>query len=296
MTFDRTRATPCLFRTTPASWGVARVVRLGAVLLASFSFVLAGTASSQEASRASGGEHPALVLGHVAELDSAILGERRRLLVHLPNGYANSGWRRYPVLVLLDGASNLKHVVGNLHALAEGGMVPRTIVVGVENTDRWRDLTPRRVEGMVTSGGGASFLSFLTKELLPWIDARYRTTGYRVLEGHSLGGLTALEALRAQPDTFDAVIALSPSLEVDGGASYAAFREFLDARERLDARLYLALADERVERPWFDRLELELGQRAPVGLAWQAQRFPDDDHASVRVTGGLAGLRFVFRD
>ena len=109
-----------------------------------------------------------VIVGVRDSLYSDILGEQRRLLVHVPE--ARSAEQRFPVLVLMDGRNNFKHVVGTMDALSRGGTIPPTIVVGIENTDRWRDLTPQAVEGFTTSGGSRDFLGFIEAELLPHID------------------------------------------------------------------------------------------------------------------------------
>ena len=73
-----------------------------------------------------------VVVGVRDSLYSDILGEQRRLLVHVPE--ARFAEQRFPVLVLMDGRSNFTHVVGTMHALSRGGTIPPTIVVGIENT------------------------------------------------------------------------------------------------------------------------------------------------------------------
>ncbi len=240
--------------------------------------------------------HPALVLGERVGIRSQILGEDREILVYLPNGYQESD-ARYPLFVFTDARPNFKATTGVIHSLSEARAIPRMIAVGIVNTDRWRDLTPMAGMGIPGTGGGAGFLRFVAEELLPFVDERWRTNGFRVFQGHSLGGLTALNFLKSSPDLFDAYLALSPSLEWADGELIDQFERFLDSRERNDVMLYLALADEQMERPYFDRMVRLLEAKSPLGLEWTAGLFEDDDdHGTIRVTGGLAGTRWVFRD
>ena len=99
--------------------------------------------------------------------------------------------------------------------------IPELIVVGVPNTDRTRDLTPTRNASRPTggsdpslrgSGGGDAFLAFLRDELIPTVDAAYRTTDYRILVGHSFGGLMSLHAFLSEPALFQAHLAIDPSV------------------------------------------------------------------------------------
>jgi uncharacterized protein len=130
--------------------------------------------------------------------------------------------------------------------LAANNRVPGLIVVAIENTDRNRDLTTptqNEVQGM-SSGGADRFLQFLREELIPWTDDNYRTVPYRILLGHSLGGFFAIHALFSQPQTFDAYIAISPSVQWGDQHAVQHAETFLDATEQLNATLYMAVANE----------------------------------------------------
>ena len=90
--------------------------------------------------------------------------------------------------------------------LSEGftSFFPRMIIVGILNTNRMRDLTPTHIQGspeyddstiFKSTGGGKQFMSFMEKELIPYIDSTYSTAPYRMFIGHSLGGLMVIDAL-----------------------------------------------------------------------------------------------------
>src|SRR5581483_10032384 len=87
------------------------------------------------------------------------------------------------------------------------------VIVGIENTEdpdgRVRDLTPPglSVSGSSLDEAGDRFLDFVEQELLPALDARFRTTAPRVLVGHSSGGILATYAA-ATRDSFRLVLAL----------------------------------------------------------------------------------------
>ena len=239
----------------------------------------------------------AVVLGHRHTLHSDLLDEDRELSVYLPDGYSSSEEKSYPLLVLLDGRIAFTSMASMIHTLSEGGAIPRMIVVGISNTDRWRDLTPIEGMGIPGTGGGERFLESLAGEILPHIDSHWRTNGFKVFSGHSLGGLTALNVLQGAPDLFDAYLALSPSLEWGEGFMTERFRPFLSQGPGAEKMLYLAIADESMERPYYDEMVQLLDGSAPGELVWTSETFEEyDDHMSMRVTGGLAGIRWVFRD
>ncbi len=152
-------------------------------------------------------------------LHSRILGEQRRLYVRLPEGYDGSELR-YPVLVVLDGdwLFGLAQASAAFYSEldATGVAIPRMIVVGIENVDRDRDFTPTRRSGQefefATAGGADRFLAFLADEVVPHLDAEYRTGPGRFVAGWSFGGLLATYAAVANPDLFDGHLCISPAV------------------------------------------------------------------------------------
>jgi hypothetical protein len=230
-------------------------------------------------------------------LESKVLGERRVARVRLPDGY-EGGTGRYPVVYVLDGPEHLDHTSATAAFLARQGAMPQVIVVSVLNVDRNRDLTPSRgglgPRSLATSGGADRFLGFLREELFPAVNGNFRTERFRVLSGHSLGGLFALHVLATAPDAFDAYLAASPSTDWDDGLVVKELVRRLQGSARLDRSLYVSLGDERDMAPGFERLKAALGSASPAGFRWRAARFPDDGHGLVPLPTTVQGLRFTF--
>lgn len=145
-------------------------------------------------------------------IDSTILGEQRNLLVHLPVAYDPA--KTYPVMYVLDGSSQDFRMAGIAEMLNRAELVEDMIIVGIPNTERNRDLTPHYIlqdtDGEVL-GGGDQFLSFITNEVIPFIEAKYPINEYRMLAGHSRAGLFTFYAYLEQPDVFEAVFCFSPA-------------------------------------------------------------------------------------
>ena len=80
--------------------------------------------------------------GKTHQIESKVLSESRTLLISVPQSY-QSGKRSYPVIYLLDGRSNFLHTVSAARFLAANRRIPESIVVGIVNTNRTRDLTPK---------------------------------------------------------------------------------------------------------------------------------------------------------
>jgi predicted alpha/beta superfamily hydrolase len=128
---------------------------------------------------------------------SKILDEKCEILIQLPYGYDAHPDRYYPVVYALDGGSHGQLINRTGSILQMASVSPGAIVVGISNTNRNRDLPPGYIlqdDEPGNFGEGAAFLTFLEQELVPHIDQQYRTNGHRVLSGHSLAGLFAMDA------------------------------------------------------------------------------------------------------
>lgn len=152
-------------------------------------------------------------------VSSRALGELRHINVHVPSSYATSGSTRFPVLYMPDGGldEDFPHVVHTVDSLIRMGAIRPVIVVGVPNTERRRDLTgPTRVASdsaiAIHVGGSGKFRRFMGAELIPVIDARYRTAHERAIVGESLAGLFVVETFLREPTMFTHYIAFDPSL------------------------------------------------------------------------------------
>ncbi|MCH9651792.1 MAG: hypothetical protein K0U98_26425 [Deltaproteobacteria bacterium] len=248
-----------------------------------------------------------ITLGERETLFSKILDEERTLSVYLPASYAGSQ-AAYPVVYVLDSGTRFLHTVGALEALANSGHIPALIVVGVHNTNRTRDLTPPWTQGngpedwpegreqVITAGGGANtFLDFFEEELIPHVDKTYRTAPFRVLVGHSFGGLFAVNAFVTKPDLFGATLAISPSLWWDEGRSVEQAQELFEDSPELSGNLYLTLADEGGDMlEQFRNMTTLLQYRAPGALRWEAHLLDGEDHGSIPIPSVYSGFRFFF--
>jgi predicted alpha/beta superfamily hydrolase len=212
------------------------------------------------------------------------------------------------VLYLLDGEGHLEHTVGLTRFLARGGQIPKLIVVSIPNTDRNRDLAPvpkpnlrdggsgRLVsETLPTAGGADNFLRLLTEELIPNVDAQYRTAPFRVLFGHSLGGLFALYAFKHRPDAFRGIIAASPALWWNDGELADSIPSFASGLAPLERSLFLTVGDEpegMVGPP--RRLDSALSAVPADRLRRKFTPLPDEHHGGTPHLTLYNGLKFVF--
>lgn len=222
-------------------------------------------------------------------LPSRHLKETRVVNVYLPPGYSRGGMRGgYPTLYMPDGGmqEDFPHVAAALDAGIRAGNVRPMLLVGIENTERRRDLTgPTRVASdraiAPRVGGSAAFRAFIGNELIPAIEARYSVDRSRGIIGESLAGLFVVETLFKQPALFDTYLALSPSLWWNNAALVRGARARFAAAPALRGRLYLASANEDNIAPHVDAMRRLLRERAPAGLYYTVEARADLDHSNI---------------
>lgn len=151
-------------------------------------------------------------------ISSKILNEDRIITVWIPDTYKNNV-DSLPVMYMLDGGikEDFPHVANTLSELITAKKIQPIILVGIENTQRRRDLTgPTNVktdkEIAPVVGGSAVFRQFIKDELIPKINASYRTNSKKGIIGESVAGLFVTETFLTAPDLFDFYIAFDPSL------------------------------------------------------------------------------------
>jgi len=191
------------------------------------------------------------VLGVTEEITSKELSEKRILNIYLPEGYKKDNTKKFPVIYLLDGSSDedFIHVVGVVQFLTMIQEMPETIVVGIANVDRRRDFTfPTTIDSdkkaYPTTGRSERFISFLEKELQPYIEHNYRTNESKTLIGESLGGLLATEILLKKPQLFNTYVIVSPSLWWDHESLLAKAPALLKSLPANDMKVYIAVGSE----------------------------------------------------
>ena len=240
-----------------------------------------------------------LTIGETFTLQSQTLGETRRINVYRP-AVAAPG-QPLPVLYMPDGGigEDFLHIAGLLQVSSGNGTMRPFLLVGIENTQRRRDLTgptevasDRAIAPVV--GGSAAFRAFIRDELMPEIARRYAVTDETAIVGESLAGLFVMETLALASDMFDAYVAIDPSLWWNHDALAKGFPALLQAHPDLQAQLFLAHGSEPSISDVAGRLPEALKTSAPSGLRWHYLTLPEETHASVFHPAALQAFRTLF--
>lgn len=250
-----------------------------------------------EATAIAAGVQP-ITIGERRSIESEILGETREILVWRPASYQASEFY-YPVLYVLDAESEFLHTVAAVDFLSSTDQMPETIVIGINNTIRSRDLTPPSDNKEETAfwpavGGAENFRLFLREELIPLVDDEFRTQPFRSLRGNSFGGLFAINDYMSRDPVFDAVIVASPAVGWNYRELIKRAPAFFD--EELPGPIFVCAAG----RDFPGNLEdIEEYVRTIEIVAhendlWRFAMYEDDSHYSLAFQCTYDGLRFVF--
>lgn len=284
------------------------ILSLVAVLLFGFSF------SQQKAQ---------VVIGTIDSIQSTVLAETRKVWVYVPAKRQAETGQRYPVVYLLDGDAHFYSVVGMIQQLSQvngNTLCPEMIVVGIPNTDRTRDLTPTHIDAdppfmdsafSKTSGGGERFVSFLEKELIPHIDSTYPTQPYKLLIGHSFGGLTVMNIVANHTELFNAYISIDPSMWWDKMKFLNSTKKTIAEKKVNGRALYLGIANTMEAGMTFASVQKDkspssqhirsiieldrfLKAQKRNGLRYASKFYNNDDHSSAPLITTYDALRFIF--
>jgi uncharacterized protein len=251
------------------------------------------------------------VLGVVETFYSTQLAEKRTANIYLPEGYNKNDSIKYPVVYLLDGAADedFIHIVGlyQFNNFSWINRVPHSIIVGIANVDRRRDLTfPTTIEAdkkrNPTAGHSNRFISFIEKELQPFIEKKYKTTIEKTIIGQSLGGLLATEILLKKPTLFNKYIIVSPSLWWNDGSLLRETSAILEASFSQQTGIYIGVGKEglapgdipHVMEVDANLLAEKLKETKSKNVTVYFDYLPQEDHATVTHQAVFNALRLLY--
>jgi hypothetical protein len=254
-----------------------------------------------------------ICIGKKDSLYSNILKENREIIVYVPqneNPYIQTD--KYPVLYLLDGDILFTKTIGMLdHLSSDYGSerCPKMIVVGIINSNRFKDLLP--ITSKDKQDSIDDFTKFMEKELIPYIDKKYPTQQYRTLLGHSLGGLRSANTLVYQSQVFNSYIALDPSLGHDMNVWSDKTHNLMKSKTFNNKSLYLAMAQtmpksmdtsaiQKDTTGWsrhmrsIMRFANDINTNKNKGLNFNWKYYPNLTHGEVTFEGAYDGLKSIF--
>ena len=229
-------------------------------------------------------------------IKSETVADSFRILISVPDNYFNSD-KRYPVIYVLDGDIAFGMMTSIARYLQVGNNIPELIIVGIGYGDSNKDKRGRDYS-ISKDGGAESFINFLKNELIPYIDAEYRTTPEdRTINGYSLGGTFAMFALFSHPGTFNRYIIGSPYLPAGNFAINNHEERAALKPDELNANVFISVGSEEPDKKYFDPIDkmvTKIQSRNYPGLKLEAKVFDGGTHLICPPEAIAYGLISVF--
>ena len=255
---------------------------------------------------------------------SSILNQEMNIYIKLPISYYNNPQKVYPALYFTD-ANRSFPMVANMISIFEVPRLvePEIIVIGIgykiKDLADWgawrtRDLTPTNIPALdttwatmltrmtgrqfvVKSGGAATFLEFIVREVFPFVESNYRVslTG-RGIGGYSYGGLFSLYVLFKQPELFSIYYAGSPSIDYDKGVLFNFEREYASTHKDLNAKLFMSagMSEDTMMVNNMKKMADLIQSRNYPGLTVETHVFPGETHESCYPSSIMRALRVLY--
>lgn len=220
------------------------------------------------------------------QIDSKILKEAQEIQIYLPDSYDTSK-KKYPVLYILDGQWHFTNAVGIQKSLRLPGVLPEMIVVGITNKDT---MDPLRRTILIKESD--IYVQFLEKELIPFINTKYRSSDDRILFGWERGADFANYALFTKPNLFNAAL-------ISNGAwgDINLIDTFIS--QKITTKKYLYIANSSLDIYTIESSDLlakVLKEKSPNQLVWKYQLFNNEAHGTTPYLALYHGLRNYYYD
>ena len=218
-------------------------------------------------------------------IKSKQVGEVRTINVWTPEDYKTSKVS-LPVMYMADGGlkEDFPHIANTLSELIKQKKINPIILVGIENTQRRRDLTgftevaeDKEIAPIV--GGSEKFSAFIRDELFTEINKRYRTTSKKGIIGESLAGLFVTETLFSKPEMFDFYIAFDPSLWWNNKYLLKRADKFLDSHQMKDKTIWVGASKEAI--PILKELDTTFKTKNNTNIQWHFSEESEEDHSTI---------------
>ena len=221
-------------------------------------------------------------------IESSVLDEQRETFIYQPEPHL-----KLPTVYLLDGKENLLSAIGVISNLVRANVIPKVNIVGINNYDydRTKDLTPKPTESNEDFGGADKFIEFIETEIFSLVEAQSIPNTYKVLVGHSLGGLFATYSVIKRSGLFDAYIQVAGSYWFNDQGVVTDFLK-LDPSSLSQKKLYFSLANEVDTKEGFNILKERLSGKPNTYF----DEFPDADHITGLIPSLFNGLQFIFSE
>ena len=236
------------------------------------------------------------------------LNQNREFFIYTPSYYQESKWQFYNVIYVFD--AQTKQFFDLTHSLLpfiSKEVDNPYIVVGLIatydeelNYGRNDDLLPKPINVKNSQffghGNSANFLKYIKKELIPYVESKYRTLSKRIAVGHSLSASFVISTLLEDNNIFDSYITISPNFAYDKDRLADEFIEFDFNALKKQKYIYISNADEGIEfwknwKPAREKVYKFLNEKKPDSIQFKIDNLSNYNHWTTFVPGLINGLK-----
>lgn len=221
------------------------------------------------------------------KIQSKQIDEERTINVWTPIDYKTTS-DSLPVMYMADGGvkEDFPHIANTLAELIKEKKIKPLILVGIENTQRRRDLTgftevEKDKEIAPVVGGSEKFRAFIKDELFPEIDKKYRTKNEKSIIGESASGLFVMETFFLTPEMFDNYIAFDPSLWWNNHYLVRTAKEHLTKFPTTEKRVWFASSNAEDVSPYTKELAGIFKTENYPNIKWNFSDEPKEKHNTI---------------
>lgn len=221
------------------------------------------------------------------KIQSQQIGEERTINIWTPEDYKMTS-DSLPVMYMADGGvkEDFPHIANTLAELIKEKKIKPLILVGIENTQRRRDLTgftevEKDKEIAPVVGGSEKFRAFIKDELFPEINKKYRTTNEKSIIGESASGLFVMETFFLTPEMFDNYIAFDPSLWWNNHYLVRTSKEHLMKFPTTEKRVWFAGSNAEDISPYTKELASIFKTGNYPNIKWNFSDEPKEKHNTI---------------
>ena len=251
-----------------------------------------------------------IVVGESFSLFSQVLNQSRDVFISVPPNYKRNT-HAYPIIIVFD-AEYLFEITNSIVKIKSSrNEMPESIVVGIPNSNNTRyDMAMELVypDGRTFFGDAdgkeiKNYLTFIKKELVPYLENNYRINGHKTVIGMSPTFGPVLEAFWNEPALFDGYIVLAAELALKTSSGQTIQERILHAiqdNQRSKTAIYIGKASEDLKRrPKEESLAyVDLNQKlkntANPNVSYKIEILEKENHYGMSISGIQHGLETIY--
>ncbi len=144
-------------------------------------------------------------------LDSDMLGTKRKIKIYLPKGYEEEDGKNYPLAIVFDSEYLFDTYVGNSILFAAKDKAPKQIVVGISMDKTRKKDTYFNTNNGNLRGSNIAFYQFVRDEVLFYMESNYRTSPFISLIGEGTSANLISHYLKESVPFINSYICINPN-------------------------------------------------------------------------------------